>query len=236
MVTPVTATNRSREKDASRREANAAMYRTRESDTVLWLIDNAFLCVGGQETHAKHRSYGATTLLVRHIKWIGARKVRLRFPGRNNVMWDRIVKLPPYIARAIRDLSAGKRPNDRIFSVTSFNVNAYLVSGNSDILGWANTAKDIRTMNANNYLDCFIDKIESARLKHRLASGDLKQIVRGISSNRRGQRVQKLISVARTVTAEVVRDLLPSVEIPTYLISSKMNGSRTKKAVGRVGA
>lgn len=218
-----------------RQVSNAATDRVRECDTVLWLIDNAFLCIGGQETRAEHRSYGATTMLVRHLKWIGVCKVRLRFPGRNNVLWDRIVKLPASIARAIRDLSAGKRPNDRIFSVTPFNVNAYLVSGNSDFLGWANTAKDIRTMNANNYLECFIDKIESARLKHTLAAGDLKQIVHGISSNRRGQRAQKLISVARTVTAEVVRELTPAVEIPSYLRSSKRNGSHSKKGEGRVG-
>jgi DNA topoisomerase I-like protein len=232
MVTQLTATNRSRRNNVLRRDSNSATDRVRECEKIFWLIDEAFLCVGGQETYAEHRSYGATTLLVRHLKWIGARKVRLRFPGRNNVLWDRIVKLPAYVARAIRDLSAGKRPNERIFSVTSFNVNAYLRNN----MGLALTAKDFRTMNATIYLECFMGKLESARLKHSLASGDLKQIFRGISSNRRGQNSQKLVSVARTVTAEVVRQLKPSVEIPTHLRSSKNNGSRTKKAEGRVGA
>ncbi len=142
------------------------------------------------------------------------------------------MNLPAYVARAIQDLSAGKRPNERVFSVTQFNVNAYLRNN----LEFAFTAKDFRTIGASRYLKCFMENLESVRLKQSLTSGDLKQIFRGISSNRRGQSAQKLVGVARTVTAEVVRQLKPAVEIPTYFRSSKSHGSRTNKAEGRVGA
>lgn len=115
------------------------------------LIDRAGLRVGGAAYAQENGSFGATTLLKRHV-WLEGDSVHLKFEGKSAGSWDVLVNdrllagyfgsLPrtpaagPAICHAVR---AGRRKTWK--SVSDTEVNAYL----GQVAGQGFTAKDFRT-------------------------------------------------------------------------------------------
>ena len=188
--------------------------------TVVVLLENAFLNIGS-EYSSQHGPYGAATLQVQHITWLGPSIARFRFPGRNGVEWDRIVRLDAHIAKSVRYFMSGKQPHDRVFPVKPIHVNAYLhqIFDNGE---YRYTAKVFRTLAANRYLKSYLRHLDSARLEHGLNIVELKRIFRGFSAKRQDKATQRLATIARLTAAAVVKEMRPRIGIPAYLLPSKI--------------
>jgi hypothetical protein len=124
------------------------------------------------------------------------------------------------IAKSIRYFMSGKRPHDRVFPVKPIHVNAYLRQL-FDSSEYRYTAKDFRTLAANRYLKSYLRHLDGARLKHGLNPAELKRIFRGLSPKRQNKATQRLVAIARSTAAAVVKEMRPRIGIPAYLLPSK---------------
>jgi hypothetical protein len=188
--------------------------------TIVILLDNALLNIGS-ESSSQSGPYGAATLQVQHILWLAPNIARFHFPGRNNVEWDRSVRLDANIAESIRHFTNGKQPHDRVFPVRPVHVNTYLRKLDSDSEHLFFTPKNFRTLAASRYLKSYLRNLDSARLKHGLKPAELKRIFRGLSPKRQDQTTQRLIAIARSTATTVVKEMQPRILIPAYLLPSK---------------
>jgi hypothetical protein len=192
--------------------ASGADYQ-RACATIVWLLANVFLNIGA-ESSSQRGPYGAATLQVRHITWLEPKVARFRFRGRNHSEWDRVVYLDANIAKSIRNFMSGKRPHDQVFPVKPNDVNIYIHKiGNF-------TPKDFRTSAANRYLESYLRHLDIARLAHDLKPVELKRIFRGLSPKRQNKTTQRLVAIARSTAAAVVKEMRPRIEIPGYLLPS----------------
>jgi hypothetical protein len=201
--------------------------------TIVILLDNALLNIGS-EYSSQSGPYGAATLQVQHISWLGPNIAHLRFPGRNGVEWDRIVRLDSHIAESIRYFMKGKQRHERIFPVKPIHVNDYLselFSGS----GHRCTAKDLRTLAANRYLKSYLFHLDNARLKYGLNPTELKRIFRGLSPKRQNKSTQCLVGIARSTAVEVVKEMQPRISIPPHLLPSKRPNAFDAVSDGPVG-
>jgi len=115
--------------------------------TVVHLLETTMIRVGN-ETYAKeNKSYGLTTMLVRHVKIDGS-ELKFHFKGKSGKTWRLNVR-DRRIARIVR--TCQELPGQHLFqylddsnqrqSVTSADVNSYL----KEVSGADITAKDFRT-------------------------------------------------------------------------------------------
>jgi DNA topoisomerase I len=127
--------------------AAPGLSRTKVLATVVHLLETTMIRVGN-ETYAKeNKSYGLTTLLVRHVKVDGG-ELRFHFKGKSGKTWRLRIR-DRRVARIVK--SCQDLPGQHLFQyvddagerqvVTSADVNAYL----KDISGADVTAKDFRT-------------------------------------------------------------------------------------------
>jgi len=194
----------------------------RACGTVVWLLHHALLNVGS-EPSLRRGAHGATTLQVRQIIWLGPHRVRLSFPGRNGVRWDRVVNLDADVAPAIRGFVQGKRPRDRVFPIRCDHVNRYLRCAG----GPSMHAQQLRTYHAGSYMELYLRHMEEARRKHKLTAGELKRIFRGIGARATDGTRRRLIGIAQEIAAAVVAEAKPRFEIPAF---HHVAGTRPSKA------
>lgn len=119
--------------------------RTRLAAIAVALIDETFERVGNRYSAADMKHYGATTWLVKHVKFSGS-TATIKYVGKAGVKQKKVVKTPKVVS-ALKKLCQGKKPSDLVFETEDFtltdnNVNQYLRP--FDI-----TAKDIRGLHAN---------------------------------------------------------------------------------------
>jgi DNA topoisomerase-1 len=126
-----------------------------ERDTVLAavvrLMDREHIRVGNVEYARNNKSFGATTLLGRHVRRVGG-KLKMRFPGKAGIVQEATIT-DRNLARVVRKCQ--ELPGQRLFqyvngdgnpqAISSEDVNAYIrVSTGSDF-----TAKHFRTWGAS---------------------------------------------------------------------------------------
>ncbi len=115
--------------------------------TVVHLLEATMIRVGNEAYAKENKSYGLTTLLVRHVKVEGA-ELKFHFVGKSGKIWRLDVR-DRRIARIVK--SCQELPGQHLFqyydeagqrqAVTSADVNSYL----KEISGADITAKDFRT-------------------------------------------------------------------------------------------
>ena len=115
--------------------------------TVVQLLERTFIRVGNQEYARENKSFGLTTMKVRHVKVKGT-TLRFRFRGKGGKMHE-VDVTDPQIARIVSKLQ--DLPGQELFQyvgedgslrqVSSQDVNDYL----REITGQDFTAKDFRT-------------------------------------------------------------------------------------------
>ena len=116
---------------------------------LLYLMLACGFRIGNEKYATTNKSYGLTTLEVRHVKVRKAKhEIEIRFIGKKGVENNGIVRkdqsplVYKYLVKAIK----GKSKNEQVFdSISSEDVNEYLRSISPHI-----TSKDLRTWNANN--------------------------------------------------------------------------------------
>lgn len=134
-------------KDVDRRQLGACM----------WLIDRLAIRVGSGTVESAIRSgaHGASTLLASHLEFSGQdnknkHEVRLSFPGKDGVVYERVFEVPSTMLVVLKECKKGKsKPTDALFD----RVN---VSQVTTLLGKIvpdATAKVLRTCRASALFD-----------------------------------------------------------------------------------
>ena len=118
---------------------------------VVRLLDTQHLRVGSEEYARENKSFGATTMLSRHVKQTG-RKLKMRFTGKRGIVHE-VTITDRRLARIVRRLQ--ELPGQSLFQyvngdgepqqITSADVNDYI----RDATGGEFTAKHFRTFGAS---------------------------------------------------------------------------------------
>lgn len=115
--------------------------------TVLWLLEKSLIRVGNEEYAKENKSYGLTTMRMRHVNIEGS-SIEFKFIGKRGI--KHMIRLSDRrIAKVLRQIS--ELPGQELFhyvaedgsveTISSTDVNAYL----KEIAGDEFTAKDFRT-------------------------------------------------------------------------------------------
>jgi DNA topoisomerase-1 len=163
--------------------ARPGLGRDKVLATVVHLLEATMIRVGNAAYARENKSYGLTTLLVRHVKVEGS-DLKFHFKGKSGKMWRLSVR-DRRIARIVK--SCQDLPGQHLFqyvdaddrpqAVTSADVNAYLkqVSG-ADI-----TAKDFRTWAGTVLAAMALAEFEAADSQAR-AKKNVTQAIERVSS------------------------------------------------------
>jgi DNA topoisomerase-1 len=118
--------------------------------TVVWFLEKSLIRVGNEEYAKQNKSYGLTTMRMRHCKVEGS-VIQFKFVGKRGIKHN-IQLADKRMARIVKKIQ--ELPGQELFqyvdhdgnrhSVTSADVNSYLKS----ITGQDFTAKDFRTWSA----------------------------------------------------------------------------------------
>ena len=110
------------------RELDSKDERMRQVATVCYLIDTMGMRVGDEKDEDEADTVGASTLRVEHVRLRGE-EANFDFLGKDSVAWSKAGKVPPSVARNLREFTEGKKPDEEIFhNVNSGMVNQFLSS------------------------------------------------------------------------------------------------------------
>ena len=126
----------------------------RQLGTVVYLVDNYGIRIGGANDDSTADTFGASTLLVEHIKLQSPNKVTFEFLGKDSVLYKQTMSLPERIFKNLNDFIKGKKKNVKIFDqVTANTINNYLQSFDKDI-----SAKVFRTRLGSSIMHAALEK------------------------------------------------------------------------------
>jgi DNA topoisomerase I len=148
--------------------------------TVVHLLETTMIRVGNMAYAKENKSYGLTTLQVRHVKVDGG-ALRFHFKGKSGKIWKLQVR-DRRVARIVK--SCQELPGQHLFqylddegqrqAVTSADVNAYL----KEVSGAEITAKDFRTWTGTVLAAMALAEFESADNKARARKNVTRAIER----------------------------------------------------------
>jgi DNA topoisomerase-1 len=151
--------------------------------TVVHLLETTMIRVGNMAYAKENKSYGLTTLQVRHVKVEGG-ALRFHFKGKSGKIWKLQVR-DRRVARIVK--SCQELPGQHLFqylddegqrqAVTSADVNTYL----KEVSGADITAKDFRTWTGTVLAAMALAEFESADNKAR-AKKNITQAIERVSS------------------------------------------------------
>jgi DNA topoisomerase-1 len=163
--------------------AKPGLGREKVLATVVHLLETTMIRVGNVAYAKENKSYGLTTLLVRHVKVDGA-ELRFHFKGKSGKIWRLSLK-DRRVARTLK--SCQELPGQRLFqyvdaegrrqAVTSADVNAYL----KDVSGAEITAKDFRTWTGTVLAAMALAELEQADSQAR-AKKNITQAIETVAS------------------------------------------------------
>jgi hypothetical protein len=116
----------------------------RAAATVMKLVDDTTMRIGGSGAEKFTGSVGATTMRREHVKENPDGSLQFTFPGKSGVAWDRKVSDPKLVA-AVKTFMADKSPSEKLFPTRAEDVNKYLKTVSPVKV----TAKDYRTLHAS---------------------------------------------------------------------------------------
>lgn len=136
---------------ARRRIAEPGLARDKVAALMVLLLDRTMARIGNESYRRQNGTYGLTTLLNRHARFLGGNRLRLRFSGKHGIASDLLVddarlirlvrrcqQLPGQALFQYRDEDGAPR------AIDSGQVNDYLC----EVTGEAFTAKDFRCWHA----------------------------------------------------------------------------------------
>ena len=155
--------------DTIRHKHNEKYKKDQMIAVVLYLMIACGFRVGNEKYAAENKSYGLTTLEVRHVR-IKSREgmIEIKFIGKKGVENIGVIhkKDVPIVYKYMIKSIKNKERGDRVFTgLSSDDVNEYLREIHPDI-----TSKDIRTWNAN---QMFLTHI----MKNHQNQGDSKKVI-----------------------------------------------------------
>ena len=120
----------------------------RQLGAVLWLVDRLAIRIGsGSASSAKRAgAHGVATLLTDHIRIIDRHAIRLSFPGKDCIRYERTVRgVPSELVRVLKDATRRKEPDEALFDAVDSNDASHAIHS---VLHGA-TSKVLRTARAS---------------------------------------------------------------------------------------
>lgn len=135
--------------------------------TVIYLIDHYGIRVGGTNDDSTADTFGASTLLVSHVKELSKNSVTFEFLGKDSILFNKAMKVSPQVYSNIKEFMSGKKASNDLFDkISACDINNYLKSFDKDL-----TAKVFRTRLASNLMH---KTLEGIKVK-KSASADQKK-------------------------------------------------------------
>ena len=196
--------------------------------TVLWLMDNYGVRVGGEKEKDEADTVGATTLRVQHIKLEAPDKVIFDFLGKDSIRFYKELTAPTKIYKNFVDLLKGKKGNEQIFdSISSRSVNIYMKEFDKTFI-----AKAFRTR-----LGSFI--MYNALQKVKIPTGSSKPQIKAMF-NKANSKVAEVLNHTRTVSLKdkdsVKKEEEKLKELKKELKQKKKDGGSTAAIEKRIDA
>jgi DNA topoisomerase-1 len=120
---------------------NSSDIKERQLGTVVYLVDNYGIRIGGDNDDSTADTFGASTLLVEHIKLKNQDTVKFEFLGKDSILYKQTMTLPDRIFKNLEYFVKDKKKNLKIFDkISACDINNYLKNFDKDI-----SAKVFRT-------------------------------------------------------------------------------------------
>ena len=130
---------------------------------IVRLLETAGIRVGGDKyTQGEAPSFGLATLTREHLVELIGPRMRFKFVAKEGIPQDITVK-DPQIARLLNSVIKGKSPEEKLFDVSSSDVNQYI----KNQIGNSFSAKDFRT---------WVGTTQAASTLQRLGSQEIEEI------------------------------------------------------------
>jgi DNA topoisomerase-1 len=108
-------------------KAHSGNLMDRQLGTILYLIDNFGIRMGGERSDKQAKTYGISTIESRHLELKEPDSVNLDFLGKDSVRYNKTLKLPADIYKNLQIIERGKTNSDRIFDkLTPTIINTFL--------------------------------------------------------------------------------------------------------------
>ena len=132
----------------------------RQLGTVVYLVDNYGIRIGGPNDDSTADTFGASTLLVEHIKLKSPDKATFEFLGKDSILYKQTMTLPPRIFKNLEDFVKGKKKADMIFDrIGACDINNFLKTFDKDI-----SAKVFRTRLGSSIMYKGLEEIDEKSL------------------------------------------------------------------------
>jgi DNA topoisomerase I len=124
--------------------------------TALWVIDRLALRVGNEKGEFEADTVGCCSLRVEHIKLLPGNKLKLRFLGKDSMLYERTCEVERRIWLNFQRFCKHKKRTDGVFDrLTTGALNAHLKDYMPGL-----TAKVFRTFNASSTLETELAKVD----------------------------------------------------------------------------
>jgi len=183
-------------------DASASDETRMEFGTALYLIETMGIRVGNETGLANSETFGATTLLVGHIKTKAPNKIIFDFLGKDSIRFYKEIKVPKEIYKNFIKLTKGRKPNDELFSkIDSKSLNSYIREFDSS----------------------FSSKVFRTRLASSIMNDAIKKV--NIPSGSNKQRTKQLFNEANKKVAEVlnhIKNISKNAELAVEKLKNKL--------------
>lgn len=138
------------------KDLNDENIRIRAIAAVIQIIIDTSMRVGNVDSARDAKTYGATTLKVKHITLSGG-KAKFKFPGKKAVNQVQETKNPKVI-KVLKELTKNKAPNNFVFEIDGAQIWDRAI--NRYLKPFKISAKDLRAFNANNMMKKELQKYD----------------------------------------------------------------------------
>ena len=184
--------------------------------TVLYLIDNFGIRVGNEKQEDEVDTVGASTLLVKHIKFKPPNIIILDFLGKDSVQFYKELELPNYIYKNFKDLTFNKSDKNSLFDlISSQHINSYLKNFDKCF-----TAKVFRTRLATEIMYHSLNQI---KIKKGLEKNKIK-----ILFNKSNVKVADVLNHTRNISTKA-QESLKELKNKIKILKIELKDARKKK-------
>ena len=119
-----------------RKNINSSDKTSRQLVTVIWLVDQYGIRMGGEKGELEAKTYGASTLMVKHIEFKGGDKIHLDFLGKDSIRYNKTLTVDPKVYKSLKDFVKGKSKSAALFELVNASaINCYLKTFDKGLKG-----------------------------------------------------------------------------------------------------
>lgn len=194
--------------------------------TVLYLIDNLAIRVGGKKEKDQADTVGATSLRVEHIEFIENNKIKLDFLGKDSIRYCKKIHLDTIIYDNLIKFTKNKNKKENIFDkVTPTILNNYLNS-----LMYGLTSKVWRTYMASSLLQNELNKIKDSNISNINNSEKINYLI-GLF-NMANTKVALMCNHQKNVSSNL-NNIIDNINIKIKLLKKKIKKTKDKEKINK---